>query len=48
MAQDLPGFAPAFDRHRYVRYWSCHGRIEDVCQDFEIENLSYGVQKYTL
>jgi len=46
--QDLPGFAPACDRcNRCVRYWPCHGHIEEVLlQDFEVENLSYGVQKY--
>ena len=43
--QDLPGFAPACDRRN--RYWPCHGHIEEVLlQDFEVENLSYGVQKY--
>jgi len=27
--------------------WPCHGHIEEVLlQDFEVENLSYGVQKY--
>jgi len=45
--QDLPGFALACDCCNHcVRYWPCHGHIEEVLQDFEVENLSYRVQKY--
>jgi len=43
--QDLPGFAPTCDRRNH--YWPCHGHIEEaLLQNFEVENLSYGVQKY--